>query len=172
MSYLVRRLKIGKSPVLDALARESGDLYSKTVVFFWRNVRKRGLWLKPSSVMRFLTSEKLHAHTADATVQAFFGALNSWRQRRKSAPEAKPPRRRCRFFRVEYKGTALRLKAGKLICSNGKGNAPTVLPWTFQIPRTITLRWTGTEYDAITVYRAAESEKAKGTKVAGVDLGE
>jgi putative transposase len=171
-NYFVRRITIGKSPTIDALARECGALYSKTVVFFWRVVRKKGLWLKPSSVMRYLNSEKLHAHTADATVQAFFGSLHSWRKRRKSDSGAKPPRRRRRFFRVEYKNSAIRLREGKLLLSNGRLTPPVILPWPFLEPRTLTLHWTGTEYEALAVYKAPEPEKAKGTKVAGIDLGE
>jgi putative transposase len=38
--YHVRKLKIGKCPEIDALARVAGELYSSTVVSFWRTVRK------------------------------------------------------------------------------------------------------------------------------------
>ena len=73
--YHVRRVHLGKTPQLDELARECGMLYSQTLVFFWRTVRKKGIWLKPKQLMRLFTSKKLHAHTADATVQAFFASL-------------------------------------------------------------------------------------------------
>ena len=79
--YHVRRVNIGKSPQLDELAHECGLLYSKTLVFFWRTVRHKGLWLKPKHLMRLFTSKKLHAHTADACVQSFFASLKSWRER-------------------------------------------------------------------------------------------
>ena len=68
--YQVRRVHIGKTQQLDELARECGQLYSQTLVFFWRTVRHKGLWLKPKHLMRLYTSHKLHAHTADACVQA------------------------------------------------------------------------------------------------------
>jgi len=77
MGYLVRRVTIGRSALLDTLAQECGRLYTHTVVSFWRTVRHQGLWLKPSSMMRWHTSPLLHAHTADACVQAFYGALKS-----------------------------------------------------------------------------------------------
>jgi putative transposase len=81
--YQVRRVNIGKTDQLDELARECGRLYSQTLVFFWRTVRHKGIWLKPKHLMRLFTSKKLHAHTADACVQAFFASLKSWRDRKK-----------------------------------------------------------------------------------------
>ena len=128
-NYRVRRVKIGKTPQLDELAQECGRLYSQTVASLWRTVRKKGLWLGPKHLMRWHTSKRLHAHTADACVQAFFAALNSWRERRKEDPDAKPPHKRKRYFRIEYKRSAMRLADGRLRLSNGRGNTSPVLPW-------------------------------------------
>ena len=84
--YQVRRVNIGKTAQLDELARECGKLYSQTLVFFWRTVRHKGIWLQPKHLMRLFTSKKLHAHTADACVQAFFaslgGAGSNWNNER------------------------------------------------------------------------------------------
>lgn len=123
-AYEVRRLHIDPTPQLDALARAAGELYSRVVVSFWRVVRKKGLWLKPATMMRWHTSKELHAHSADAVVQSFYAALDSWRERRKVDPKAKPPYRRRRYYRVQWKSSAIRIKEGKLILSNGKGNPP------------------------------------------------
>ncbi len=127
--YHVRRVKIGTTSQLDELAHECGQLYTKTLVFFWRTVRKKGIWLKPKHLMRIFTSKKLHAHTSDACVQAFFASIASWRERRKTEPTAHPPRKRKWYFKVEYKRSAMLLEDGKLRLSNGKGNAPLVLDW-------------------------------------------
>ena len=170
--YSVRRVNIGQTTQLDDLARECGKLYSQTVTSFWRTVRKKGIWLKPSSLMRWHTSHKLHAHTADATVQAFFASLKSWRKRRKNDPNAHPPRRRRWYFRIEYKSQAIRLKDGKLTLSNGKGNAPVVLDWPWEWPKTVVIRWTGTQYEAVATYQVEAQSKPTGTKIAGIDLGE
>ncbi len=171
--YQVRRVNIGKTAQLDELARECGRLYSQTVTSFWRTVRKKGIWLKPSHLMRWHTSDKLHAHTADATVQAFFASLNSWRKRRKSDPDAHPPRRRRYYFRIEYKGTAIRLKDGRLTLSNGKGNAPLMLDWPWELPKTVVIHWTGTQYEVIATYKQEAPQAIPiGNKVAGIDLGE
>src|SRR5690242_2887691 len=102
LMYRVRRINIGKTTQIDELAQECGKLYSQTLVFFWRTVRHKGIWLKPKHLMRLFTSKQLHAHTADACVQAFFASLVSWRERTKAGdPDAKPPRRRKWYFRVE-----------------------------------------------------------------------
>jgi len=171
--YTTRRLNLGRSPQLDALALECGRLYSLTVATFWRVVRKKGLWLKPSSLMRLLTSKALHAHTADATVQAFFASLKSWRVRRKTNPETKPPSNRPRHFGVTYKSTAMRLRDGNLVLSNGRGNEPLVIEgWTFDLPCLVRIRWRGDQYELIATYAQPEAEPITEGRVAALDLGE
>ena len=172
--YQVKRVRIGKTEQLDMLARECGQLYSQTVTSFWRTVRHKGIWLKPKHLMRRHTSSKLHAHTADACVQAFFAALKSWRERKKAGdPDAHPPRKRKWYFRIEYKRSAMSLKDGVLSLSNGRGNAPLILSWPWELPQTVVIHWTGTQYEAIATYK---QEPLHGPflpgKVAGIDLGE
>jgi putative transposase len=172
--YRVRRVKIGTSEQLDELARECGRLYSQTLVSFWRTVRHKGIWLKPSHLMRWHTSTTLHAHTADACVQAFFASLRSWRERKKAGdPDAKPPRKRKRYFRIEYKRSAMLLADGRLRLSNGRGNTPLLLAWPWDLPQTVIIHWTGTEYEAIATYTDARPYGPfPPGKVAGIDLGE
>ena len=171
--YQVRRVNIGKSAQLDELAHECGLLYSKTLVFFWRTVRHKNIWLKPKHLMRLFTSPKLHAHTSDACVQAFFAGLKSWRERRKTEPRAKPPRKRKWYFRIEYKRTALHLKDGVLKLSNGRDNAPLVLEWPWELPQTVVIHWTWKQYEALATYKQEASEgEPTGDNVAGIDLGE
>jgi putative transposase len=170
--YQVRRVNIGKTPQLDELAHECGRLYSLCLVFFWRTVRHKGLWLKPKHLMRLFTSPKLHAHTADACVQAFFASLASWRERCKTDPTTKPPRKRKWYFRIEYKRSAMHLKESRLTLSNGKGNASLVLDWPWELPRTVVIHWTGAQYEAIATYQVEVQAQPVGEKAAGIDLGE
>ena len=170
--YHVRRVKIGKTSQLDELAHECGELYTQTLVFFWRTVRHKGIWLKAKPLMRLFTRKSLHAHTADACVQAFCANLASWRERRKTDPTAHPPRKRKWYFKVEYKHSAMVLEEGKLHLSNGKGNAPLVLDWPWELPKTVVIHWTGTQYEAIATYEVEPHATARGSKVAGIDLGE
>jgi len=171
--YQIRRVYIGRTAQLDELAHECGLLYSQTLVFFWRTVRHKGIWLKEKHLKRLFTSKKLHAHTSDACVEAFFTGLKSWRERRNEDPAARPPHKRKWYFRVEYKRSAMRLAAGVLRLSNGKGNAPLVLDWPWGLPATVVIHWTGTQYEAIATYKQEASQvQAQGDKVAGIDLGE
>jgi putative transposase len=170
--YQVRRVNIGKTDQLDELAHECGRLYSQTLASFWRTVRHKGIWLKPKHLMRWHNSEKLHAHTADSCVQAFFASLKSWRERRKTDPTAKPPSKRKWYFRIEYKSTAIHHKDGILTLSNGRGNAPLVLNWPWETPKTVVIRWTGTQYEAVATYKTKAQGQPQGNKIAGVDLGE
>ena len=39
--YLVKRVKLGKTAHLDALAQAEGEVYSITLAFFWRTVRHK-----------------------------------------------------------------------------------------------------------------------------------
>jgi len=172
-AYKVRRLHLEPTLQLDALARAAGALYSRTVVSFWRTVRKHNIWLKPSSMMRWHRSDALHAHSADAVVQSFYAALKSWQQRRKVDPKAKPPYRRRRYFRLQWKSSAIRVKSGQLVLSNGRGREPLVVPWRWGVPRLVELGWNGKCYELRCVYAVSRSAEpiAEG-KTAGVDLGE
>ena len=171
--YKVRRLRLKPTPQLDELARAAGELYTRTVVSFWRTVRKKNVWLKPAAMMRWHTSSQLHAHSADAVVQGFYAALKSWRQRRKTDPHAKPPYRRRRYHRVQWKSSAIRVQDGQLILSNGRGNPPLVVPWPWGTPVLVELGWTGSAYELRCIYReAAPVLEPPGDEAAGVDLGE
>ncbi len=169
--YRVRKLKVD-DPLCEALALASGELYSRTVVAFWRVVRKKGVWLKPSGMMRWQNSHDLHAHSADAVVQSFYAALKSWRVRRKEDREAKPPRQRRRFYRVQWKSAAIRLREGNLLLSNGRGNKPLVVPWRWVLPALVELGWSGTGYELRAIYATRAVATPLGVEVAGVDLGE
>jgi putative transposase len=170
--YTVRKVKIGRTEQMDALARAAGDLYSQVVVWFWRTVRHKDLWLKAKHLMRWLTSALLHAHSSDAVVQAFFAALASWHARRKEDPDAKPPHRRKRFYRVQWKASAIRLHDGLLHLANARGMAPLVLPWPWDLPCQVEMGWDGQQYELRATYRVAPPPLIEQGAVAGIDLGE
>jgi putative transposase len=141
--YTVRRLKIGRTEQMDQLARAAGELYGQVVVWFWRTVRHKGLWLGAKHLMRWLTSALLHAHSSDAVVQSFFAALASWLERRTVDPEAKPPYRRKHFDNVQWKSSAITSKNGMLSLANGKGRAPLIVPWAHGLPIQVEMGWDG-----------------------------
>lgn len=175
MPYIVRKLKVGKTGQMDSLARAAGELYSTALISFWRTVRKKGVWMKPSSMMRWFSNDsgnRLHAHSADAVVQNFFASLKSWRERRKVDPDARPPRRRKWYFKVQWKSSAIRVRDGKLLLSNGKGNEPLVVNWAYGTPKLVEMGWDGTQYEIRAIYDDEVEVIPVGERVAGVDLGE
>jgi putative transposase len=87
--------------------------------------------------------------------------------------DAHPARRRKWYFRIEYKRSAMSLKDGKLSLSNGKGNPPLILDWRWDLPQTVVIHWTETEYEAIATCKQEQTAaQPQGEKVAGIDLGE
>lgn len=146
MPYIVRKLKAGRTDQLDRLALASGDLYTRTLAYFWRVVRKKGIWLSPNALMKIFGSDALHSQSAQATIQTFCASFKSWRTRRKVDPEAKPPRRRRHFFKVTWKSSAIRVRGGWLVLSNGKGNVSLNLPWKWDLPKQVEIGWDGRQY--------------------------
>jgi len=174
MSYIVRRKLIGNNDFLQSLSRESGILYSQTLTYFWRLVRRKGIWLSEGSMQKIFMSKNLHAHSSDACVDAFYNALKSWREHKKSDPSANPPSAQKYFYQLTYKSNAIRLKNGNLILSNGRNNKPLILKnWGFGIPKICTLHWTGKQYEIICTYSQIYPNIDIKTEVpVGVDIGQ
>jgi putative transposase len=172
--YIVRKLKIDKTSQLDELARAAGELYSITLVSFWRTVRKKDVWLSGYSMEKWHISDKLHAHTSDAITQSFYASLKSWLIRRKADSLSKPPRRRRWFYKVVWKSSAISLKNGKLRLSNGKGNQPLVINWQWNKPKIIEMGWNQNAqcYELRACYPQPSIQSIKSNNVAAIDLGE
>ena len=169
--YRVRKLKLGPSPQLEKLALQAGNLYSKVLVYFWRTVRKKRIWLSPNAMMKLFRADGLHSQSAQAVIQSFYASLKSWQKRRRVDPNAHPPRRRRKYFKIVWKSSAIRVKDGKLKLSNGRGNPPLKVRWPFDTPKIIELGWNGSEYELRATY-LVEKSKTIGHGVAAIDLGE
>lgn len=178
----MRKLDLPASPLLDHLARAAGELYSRTVVAYWRILRKTGtgkngrkpVFLSQYGMERICISPDLHAHTSDAVVGNFYVSIKSANARKKKgSKEIKYPRRRKRFFKITWKSAGIRLKKGQLILSNGKRNEPLVIPWAFDLPRQIEIGWKKTGgYELRATYVGVSPRPALGDGVAAVDQGE
>lgn len=171
--YGVEKLKLPASKQLDDLALAAGELYSKTLVTYWRILRKKSIFLSQYSMEKIHISSSLHAHTSDAIVGNFYGAVKSANQRKKSGDkEAKYPRKRRRFFKLTWKSSAIRIKDKCLVLANGRGNAPLVIPWEFQLPCQVEVGWRKAGgYELRATYEIAP-QSAIGNKEASIDLGE
>jgi putative transposase len=113
--YTVRKLNLPPSAQLDKLARAAGELYSRTVVTYWRLVRKKRVFLSQYGMERIHISSDLHAHTSDAIVGNFYASVKSAKARKKQGDsKAKYPRRRKWFYKITWKSSAIRIKDGVL----------------------------------------------------------
>ena len=170
--YLVRKLKLGTSDQLDYLAQASGELYSAALIYFWRIVRKKGIWLSSVAMEKIWNSKKMHAHSADAVVQSIFHALQSWRVRRGTDPKARPPHKKRAYYKMQWKKSAIKLKSGNLILSNGRGNKPLIIAWKWDMPVIVDIVFNNKEYVLIATYKVKQKAQPIGVLEAGVDLGE
>ena len=172
--YLVKRLDLEKTEQLDKLARASGELYSRILVSYWRVLRKKSIFLSNYTMQKWHTSPDLHAHSSDAIADNFYASIKSANQRKKSGDTgAKYPRRRRYFFKITWKQSAIRLKDGKLILSNGKGNEPVIMPWQWKKPKQVEIGWKQKGgYQLRAVYATEVKAHSIGNKIAAVDLGE
>ena len=119
-------------------------------------------------------SDKLHAHSSDAVTQTFFASLKSWRSRRKTDPNSKPPRRRKWFYKVIWKASAIKVKDRKLKLSNGKSNQPLVVDWYWDKPKQVELGWNKASkcYELRACYSTEKVKSVSKGNVSGCDLGE
>jgi len=170
--YTTRQKKIGRSKQLDLLAREAGIVYTRIVVLFWRIVRHHHHWLSKYSMQKLVRNSNLHSQTVQGITDMFYDSLTSWQKLRRINPDARPPNKLYRYHTIPFKESAIKLKDGKLVLSCGKGNAPVVIPWRFEKPKTCTISYNGKEYVLNAVYALEKPAATTATGYAGIDLGE
>lgn len=172
--YSVKRLDLEKTEQLDKLARAAGELYSRILVSYWRVLRKKSIFLSNYTMQKWHTSLDLHAHSSDAIADNFYASIKSANERKKKGDtQAKYPRRRRYFFKITWKASGIRLRAGKLILSNGKSNEPVIIPWQWDKPRQVEIGWKQSgEYQLRAVYAIEPVSQPTGNLIAAVDLGE
>lgn len=109
----------------DALNRESGRIYSDTLVWHYRAFRRSGVWLSPYGAEKwgdFRTDTTLHAHSRDAAQQAFYKACKVAKANRHAG--AKYPHKRKFYRTTTWKSTGIRAKDGRLLLARAKGLEP------------------------------------------------
>ena len=171
--YLTKKIKVKPTRYLDALARESGRCYSKILSLVYKTHERKGFWLSKDSVQKYmrLRGYQLHSQSVQACADSYFDALSSFFQIRKSNPDAKPPKRTRRFFKVRWKSTAIRHKEGKLILSNGRGREPIVLETEIK-PRYVEMYYRCGSYYFSLVCKVESPPKENTGITVAVDMGE
>ena len=109
----------------DALNRESGRVYTETLLWHYRIYRRKGIWLSPGAAERLgdsLSPTTLHAHSRDAAQQAFYKACKTAKANR--AIGAKYPHKRKHYRPTIWKNSGIRLANGTLLLARARGLAP------------------------------------------------
>ena len=105
----------------DALNRESGRVYSETLIWQYRIKRRKRRWLSPAASERlgdYLSSTTLHAHSRDAAQQAFHKACKTAKANRASG--AKYPHKRKYYRSTIWKSTGIRISDGRLLLARAR----------------------------------------------------
>ena len=170
----------------DALNRESGRIYSATMVEHYRVYRHTGNWLSPRADEKlndFLTGETLlHAHSRDAAQQGFAKACQTARSCKKIGLNNRYPHRIKHWRTTVWKNTGIRKRDCVLLLSLVRGHEPLVVrlpehlqgfePSAFLEMRLVWDR-AGRHYQWHAVIEDGTRQcQAPGSQVAGVDLGE
>ena len=171
--YTTKKIKYDKTPELDMLASESGRVYSKVVSLIRKVKRKKGFWLSEKAVKKYmkLRGYQLHSQTIQAIIESYFDSLKSYFRVIKSNPDAKPPKRTPKFFKVRWKSSAISVKNGVLRLSNGKGNPPITLHSTVE-PVFVEMYFQQGCYYFSLVYKVATPPKRETGKAVAIDMGE
>ena len=171
--YTTKKIKVKPTPELDALARESGRVYSKVVSLIRKIKKKKGFWLSQGAVQKYmrLRGYNLHSQTVQAIIQSYFDSLKSYFRAVKSNPNAKPPKRTRQFFKVRWKSSAISLKEGVLRLSNGKGHESITLQ-SRVLPVYVEMYFQRGNYHFSLVYKVHTPPKYDTGKAVAIDMGE
>lgn len=172
--YITKTLKHRKTQQLDNLSRESGRCYSKVVSLVRKTKSKKGFWVSKGAVQKYLRHKDyaLHSQSIQACADSYFDALKAYFEVRKSDPEAKPPKRARKYFKVRWKSSAIRLKDGNLILSNGKGREPITLDNISDKPKYVEMYFKRGHYYFALVYKVDVPPKQETGITVSVDMGE
>lgn len=121
-------IKLEKTEQLYQLSRECGRIYSKTISFVRKIHKKKNFWLDESQMQKIIRSNKVHSQTAQAVIQKYFKALDSYFEIVETNPEARPPYKSKKYFCIPFKKTALNIEKNFIKLSCGKGNLPVIIP--------------------------------------------
>lgn len=142
-------------PRLYELAKESGNIYTQTLIFFKKVLRKKDLWLSRQSLTRFIESKVernlLHSQSFQASYQKLFDNLIAYSRALKAYKinpinfNGKPrlPKKRKYFQAIQFKKSAIRYKNNHIELSLSKGNEPIKVSWSqsLPVPTFVTINW-------------------------------
>ena len=106
------------------LSRYSGRIYSKVVSTIYKLKQNKDIWLSKNNMEKLIRlyaeDFPLHSQSKQGTVQQYYHDLKSFFKNRESNPQAKPPYRSKKYFKVIYKKSAISYNNNILTLNNGR----------------------------------------------------
>ena len=175
--YLTRKIKAKHVDVeteyLDMLALEAGRCYSKTVSLIRKTHKQKGFWLSQGAVQKYqrLREYKLHSQTVQAIIDSYYSALKSYFKAVKTNPDAKPPKRTPKHFKVRWIQNGISYRDGVVRLSNGKDREPIMIKASDK-PVFVEMYYQRGSYYFSLVYKAEPLPHEITGNVVAVDMGE
>lgn len=172
--YITKTVKHKKNQQLDEIARASGRCYSKVVSLIRKIHKQKGFWLSKGAVQKYMRHRDypLHSQSVQACADSYFECLKSFFKVRKINSDAKPPKRRRKYFKVRWKSGAITLKDGQLRLSNGKGREPMVIDNIKEKPKYVEMYFKRGSYHFALVYKVDVPPEQNIGITFSVDMGE
>ena len=175
--YITRKIKAKHLDVdtvyLEFLTQEAGRCYSKTVSLIRKTHKRKGFWLSEGAVQKYqrLRGYQLHSQTVQAICQSYFKALKSYFAVVKSNPDAKPPKRTPKYFKVHWKSTAISYHDGVVRLSTGRDHEPIEIK-ALQKPACVELYHERGHYYFSLIYKVEPPNREITGNTVAVDMGE
>ena len=176
------RAKQPKS-ILDELNKESGRIYTLTMLEHWRVKRKKDIWLSHYGAMKINDALSGHtiltAHSRDAAQDGFYKACNTTKALKKAGIEARYPYHQKKYRSTIWKKDRIKVKDGKMFLPKSKGLEPVLIPLPKHLQGLeflevrLVFNQNSKKYDWHVAYDdKMEIVKSTGNEVVAVDLGE
>ena len=122
-------------------------------------------------------TQHLHSQSRQAVRERYFKSWEAFFALRKNGDaKAKPPHREKKYQTTTWKKSAIRVKDGVLILSNGKDNQPLEIPIPDKVDisniATISLIYDNGQYELHFTYKVDKPTPSESDGVCGVDIGE
>ena len=120
------------------LAKEAGDVYSRSLEEFWKVYDETGVWLSKFDLQKHMRNKLerklLHSDSFIGAMQQVHANLASWKQAKKVVKDACPPRKPKFLQAILFKKSQIKYKNGFLKLTLGIGNEYLNLKWNQEIP--------------------------------------
>ena len=121
-------------------------------------------------MQKLIKNTNLHSQSVQGLTDKFYDSWKAYKEAKKLNPNAKPPKRRKKYFCLIYKESAIKIKDNKLILSNGKNNKPLVFNnWKYDKPKYVEISYNN-GYKMSCTYSLEEVVLVSG-EIASIDLG-